>query len=79
MKTAFILPKMAFIKNLLFHESLLGGLLMVKLWIYNYPSVLTYVLGAQRNCLIETVPLSTHNICFGWVIRKLIFNYTLQM
>ena len=27
---------------------------------------LTYVLGAQKNCLIETVLLSTHNICFGW-------------
>ena len=29
------------------------------------PSSLTYVLGAQQNCLIETVLLSTHNICFG--------------
>ena len=26
---------------------------------------LTYVLGAQKNCLIETVLLSTHNTCFG--------------
>ena len=26
---------------------------------------LTYVLGAQKNRLIETVILSTHNICFG--------------
>ena len=25
---------------------------------------LTYVKGAQKNCLIETVLLSTHNICF---------------
>ena len=35
--------------------------------IFSYPSVLTYVLGAQKNCLIETVLLSTHNIhvCFG--------------
>ena len=24
-----------------------------------------YVLGAQKNRLIETVLLSTHNICFG--------------
>ena len=31
----------------------------------SYPSVLTYVLGAQKNRLIETVLLSTHNICFG--------------
>ena len=28
-------------------------------------------LGAQKNRLIETVLLSTHNICFGWEIRKL--------
>ena len=30
---------------------------------------------AQKNQLTETVPLSTHNICFGWEIRKLIFRY----
>ena len=28
-------------------------------------TVFTYVLGAQKNCLIERVLLSTHNICFG--------------
>ena len=27
-------------------------------------------LGAQKNRLIETVLLSTHNICFGREIRK---------
>ena len=27
------------------------------------PSFLAFVLGAQKNCLIETVILSTHNIC----------------
>ena len=31
----------------------------------SYPSVLTYVLGVQKNRLIETVLLSTHIICFG--------------
>ena len=31
-----------------------------------YPSILSCVFGAQNNCLIETVILSTHNICFGW-------------
>ena len=36
--------------------------------------VLTYVLGAQKNCLIEMVLLSTHKICFGWEIRKIIFS-----
>ena len=33
--------------------------------------VLTQVLGAQKNHLIETSLLSTHNICFGCKIRKL--------
>ena len=32
-------------------------------------------MGAQKNRLIETVLLSTHNICFGWEIRKLVFCY----
>ena len=30
----------------------------------SYPSVLTYVLGAQKNRLNDTILLSTHNICF---------------
>ena len=37
----------------------------VKLLIFYYPLVLTYVLGAQKNRLIKMVLLSTHNICFG--------------
>ena len=37
----------------------------VKLLIFSFPTVLTYILGAQKNRLIETVLLSTHNICFG--------------
>ena len=36
-----------------------------KIVIISYPSILTYVLGSQKNHLIETVLLSTHNICFG--------------
>ena len=32
---------------------------------YFLPSILTFVLGAQKNRAIETVLLSTHNICFG--------------
>ena len=31
----------------------------------SYPTGLTFVLGAQKNRLNETVLLSTHNICFG--------------
>ena len=30
---------------------------------FSYPSILTYVLGAQKNRLIQTVLLSTHNMC----------------
>ena len=37
----------------------------------------TCVLGTQKNRHIETVLLSTHNICFGWEIRKIIFQYAL--
>ena len=39
-----------------------GGERMV---IFSYLSVQTFVLDAQKNRLIETVLLSTHNICFG--------------
>ena len=39
--------------------------------------IFSIFLGAQKNCLIETVLLSTHNICFGWEIRKLFFWYAL--
>ena len=44
----------------------------VKLEIFSYPSVLTCVLGAQRNRLIETVLLSTHNM-FWLINRKIKF------
>ena len=37
----------------------------VKFRLFSYPSTETCVLGAQKNRLIETVLLSTHNICFG--------------
>ena len=36
-------------------------------------AALTYILGAQKNRIIETVLLSTHNICFGSAIRKKVF------
>ena len=35
------------------------------------------MLGAQKNRLIETVLLSSHNICFGGEIKKIVFQYTL--
>ena len=43
--------------------------------IFSYLLVLTYVLGARKNRLIETVLLSTYNICFAREIRKLFFSY----
>ena len=39
--------------------------IFVKLIISLYPSVFTLVLGAQKNDHIETILLSTLNICFG--------------
>ena len=36
----------------------------------SYPSVLTFVLGAQKNHLIVTNLLSSHNILFGLEIKK---------
>ena len=43
-----------------------------------YLSVLTYVLGAQKNRLIQTVIMkySTHNIHFGLEIRKFFVTYS---
>ena len=35
-----------------------------------YLSIKVYVVGAQKNRLSETVLLSTHNICFDWIIRE---------
>ena len=37
----------------------------VKVLIFHYPSVLAYVLGAQKNRLIDKVLLNTHSICLG--------------
>ena len=59
------------------HRSREAKYFSVKLYIFSYLSVLTFVLGAQKNRLNETVLLSTHNIWIGWEIRKLIFDYTL--
>ena len=43
-----------------------------KVIIFIFISLNLCVLGAQKNRLIEM----THNICLGWEIRILIFNYT---
>ena len=49
------------VKSYIGHRNFLS----LKLSLLSYPSVLTYVLCAQKNRLDETVLLSTHNICFG--------------
>ena len=41
-----------------------------KIAFISLPINLNRCFGAQKNRLIETVLLSTHNICFGWVILK---------
>ena len=47
-----------------------GPFCKIRAQIVSYPSILTYVLGAQKKHLIETVLLSTYNICFGWEIKN---------
>ena len=37
---------------------------------FSYFLAKTYVVGTQKNCLHETVLLSTQNKCFNWWIRK---------
>ena len=36
-----------------------------KIALISFPTNLNMCLGAQKNRIIETVLLSTHNICFG--------------
>ena len=51
--------------------------LSIKLSIFSYPSVIAYVLGAQKNRLDGMVLWETHNICFGLEIRKLVLTKVL--
>ena len=51
------------------HRSRKGNFMSVKLKLFSYPSILTCIVGAQKNRLIETVLLSTHYICFGSEIK----------
>ena len=45
---------------------MLSKFFSVEVWIFSYPSVLTFVLGGQNNRLIETVLLSTQNKTFDY-------------
>ena len=38
--------------------------------LFSHFSTKTYVVGTQKNRLIETVLLSTQNTCFNWWVRK---------
>ena len=38
----------------------------VRLGLFSYSLIYTYILGTQKNHLIEMVLLSIHNICFDW-------------
>ena len=49
---------------LIVSQVLINNILSSKLLIFSYSSVLTYVLGVQKNRPTETVLLSIHNICF---------------
>ena len=49
-----------------------------KFWIQLSPNyLLTYRSKHMIRVLIDTLLLRSYNICFGWEIKKLIFNYTL--
>ena len=48
--------------------------MQLQLRFFPYLSILTCVLGAQKNRLIESVLSSTHNICFGLEVRKYFSN-----
>ena len=67
--------KISFSQNHRFRKT---KFLIIELSIFSYPSVLTNVLGAQKNCLIETFFLSSHNICFGGEIRFFFLNSKLK-
>ena len=58
-----------------FHETYVGQdkeqNLSVKMLVFSYPYIATHVLGAQKNPLIETVLLSTHNKKIIFLLRSL--------
>ena len=56
------------------HSFRLTNFFSVKLLIFSYPTFLAYILGAQKNRLIETVLLSTHNICWLRNMKFMHFN-----
>ena len=51
------------------HRCRLRNILSVKLQIFSYLSVVAYILGAQKNRLIETVLLSTRNALLTKVLH----------
>ena len=55
----------------------LSTFLKGKIAIIFLPINLSLCLGAQKNRLTEAVLLSTQNLCFGWEIKKIVFQYPL--
>ena len=56
---------------LLFYLRLSGLQIRVCNWkLFSHFSTKTYVVGTQKNCLIETVLLSTPDTCLNWRLRK---------
>ena len=49
----------------------------IKLRIFSYPSVLMYMFLVLKRTVSMRGLLSTHNLCFGGEIRKIIFDYTI--
>ena len=66
----FKVPSLSIINETILNTGLEKQIFSTEIVIIFLPILLRYVLGTQENPLIETVLLSTHNICFGWEVRK---------
>ena len=72
----FKVPSLSIINETMIYTGLEKQIFSTEIVIIFLPIPLRYVLGAPENRLIETVLLSTHNICFGWEIRRKKFCYS---
>ena len=46
--------------------------LQIRMQLFSYFSTKTYAVGTQKNCLNETVLLSTKNMCYKLMDKKII-------
>ena len=44
---------------------------------FYYPFIKPYIVGTHWNRLVKTIPMSTHNIGFGWEIKDLDCHHSL--